>query len=375
MKKVVIIQRYLPHFRLEFFDGLRKACERENISLVLVYGKLEGNEARKIREVDLEWGVYAPGKTIRILGIDCYWLRCLQYTKDCDMVIVQQANRDLINYVLLAKRALGRFRLGYIGHGRNMQEKPGYIGNRIKQILTHRCDWWFAYTNNVRKYLTDKGFPEHKITTFNNAIDTSALSSDYDTITDQDKTILKTRLAIDSDNIAIFCGGLYKEKRIEFLLEAGHKIRSGLPDFHLLVVGKGIDDHLVIKAAGEYSWIHYIGPAHNLEKAKYFAISKILLLPGLVGLAILDAFAMKTPMITTDVPYHSPEIDYLENGINGVMTSNDLEQYSQEAVSLLTDGTRLQNLKENCRLSAKKYTIDNMVGRFGEGIKKALTMN
>jgi L-malate glycosyltransferase len=39
-----------------------------------------------------------------------------------------------------------------------------------------------------------------------------------------------------------------------------------------------------------------------------------MLMPGLVGLAVLDAFADGIPRVTTVIEYHSPEIEYLVPG-------------------------------------------------------------
>ena len=42
------------------------------------------------------------------------------------------------------------------------------------------------------------------------------------------------------------------------------------------------------------------------------------LLPGAVGLGVLDSFAFDVPLVTVDLPYHGPEIDYVRDGENGV---------------------------------------------------------
>jgi hypothetical protein len=44
----------------------------------------------------------------------------------------------------------------------------------------------------------------------------------------------------------------------------------------------------------------------------YFILSKLVLMPGLVGLAVLDASALEVPLVTTAVPYHTPELTTLK---------------------------------------------------------------
>jgi glycosyltransferase involved in cell wall biosynthesis len=95
-------------------------------------------------------------------------------------------------------------------------------------------------------------------------------------------------------------------------------------------------------------------------------------MPGAVGLAVIDSFASGTPLLTTDIPLHGPEIAYLQNGINGVVAADDVDGFVGEAVRLLTDDVWRRRLAEGCAVSARRYTLDNMIGRFAEGVSGCL---
>jgi hypothetical protein len=95
-------------------------------------------------------------------------------------------------------------------------------------------------------------------------------------------------------------------------------------------------------------------------------------MPGLVGLGILDCFALETPLITTEFQFHSPEIDYLQNGINGIISENSLESYVQAVQLVLTSDTLLQRLIDGCRKSAPIYCTEKMISNFAGGIYGAL---
>ena len=97
-------------------------------------------------------------------------------------------------------------------------------------------------------------------------------------------------------------------------------------------------------------------------------------MPGLVGLAIVDSFVTGTPIVTTDLPIHSPEIAYLINGVNGLMTSHNVKEYSDLVVSYFRDFNRLQELRTQCRATAERYTLDAMVNRFSDGIIRCLEL-
>jgi L-malate glycosyltransferase len=265
-----------------------------------------------------------------------------------------------------------KFKFAFWGHGANLQENPKSLKNKFKYRFLTAADYWFAYTNNVKKFLLSKNVNNSKISVLNNSIDTKTLKETYDNLDNEYVENIKTELNINSNNIAIYCGGIYKEKRIDFLIEVVEKVRISIPDFHLVVLGAGPDDYIIKNASLKNNWIHYIGPKFGKEKVAYFKMSSLFLMPGLVGLAVIDSFATQTPMITTEYPFHSPEIEYLENDFNGFITKNDLNSYSNKLINLFENPDEIKKLKEGCIKSADLYNTENMVDNFIEGVVKCL---
>lgn len=370
MKKVLIIYKFLPQYRKDFFELLKDELAKENIELTLIYGRLK-NEAKK-DEIDLEWGIFIPNITFSILGRDLIWQPCLKHLKDKDLIIVEQANALLLNYYLLLRRIFLKAKFAYWGHGLNRQNKADSIFNKFKLLLIKKCDWWFAYTESVKQLLISVRYCENKITVVQNSIDTKYLRESYEKISIEHINELAKKLNIKSKQVAIYCGAIYKEKRIEFLLSAAELIKKEISEFHLIIIGSGPDKYLIESFCVDKPWIHYLGPKFGADKIAYFKMSKIFLMPGAIGLAILDAFALQTPMITTNYEFHGPEIDYLENNINGIITENDLSTYATNAVEVLLDNERLKILEKNCRVSSKKYSNENMVSNFKTGLLKCL---
>ena len=92
------------------------------------------------------------------------------------------------------------------------------------------------------------------------------------------------------------------------------------------------------------------------------------------GLGVVDSFAMQTPMITTSSPTHGPEVEYIENGINGLITNDNIKDYSNTVINTLkTDG--YNQLIEGCKLSSKVFTVENMVNNFRGGVISCLGPN
>lgn len=372
MKRVLILYKFLPQYRVDFFNQLKDELYKKDIELILVYGKMKDAHSIKKDEVDLSWAIYRENKVISIGKTDLLWQPALNLAIKSDLVIVEHANKLLVNYVLIFMRIFSNMKLAFWGHGRNMQGKVNGFKNRLKYAYIGWCDHWFAYTEGVKEFLIEKNVSEDIITVVNNAIDTKLLRSQYLECSIDEIDKVKKELQIKGDNIAVYSGALYDIKKIDFLIKSAIEIRKDIDNFHLIIIGSGSDGHIVEKASKQYAWIHCMGPKFAKDKVVYFRIASIFMLPGAVGLAVLDSFATETPMITTDIPLHGPEIDYLRNNINGVMTKFDIVDYTSTITNLLKNRNVLDTLKQGCLSSLEYYTVEHMVEEFSKGVEKCL---
>jgi len=371
MKNVIILYRFLPQYRIEFYNGLKTELAKENVNLHLVYGKTNKVEALRNDEVEIEWANYVPNRSMRIGSLELLWQPVLSYLKNKDMIIVEGANKLLLNYILMYSRHFSKFKLGVWGHGRNLQIKKSSFKNKFKNIFLKKCDCYFAYTEGVKRFLLSENFSENKIVVVQNAIDTKPLKAQYAIVDESETEALKNGLNVTGTNIGVFCSGMYPEKRIDFILDVCYKVKKHVPDFHMIFIGSGIDAVKVESAAKQNDWIHYVGPKFGKERVPYFKIASIQLMPGLVGLGVLDSFVLEAPLFTTEFEFHSPEIEYLENGVNGVMTKNTFEDYSNTIIQTLQT-RKYDDLIEGCRISSEKYTMEKMIENFKNGILEHL---
>ncbi|MBF0231575.1 MAG: glycosyltransferase family 4 protein [Desulfamplus sp.] len=371
MANVCIIQRRLTHYRVPFFNALRKTLERCGISLKLLVGGGTPAEREKRDASELPWAHTIP--TIYLAGGRLCWQSIRHYIADSDLVIVTQENSLLYNHLLII--APRRFKLAFWGHGANFQScTPNGLKERFKRWEINRVDWWFAYTQLSADVVAAAGFPVERITVVNNAIDISALQRQRLVVTPEETRALRESLGFSTGPVAVFVGSLYQAKRLEFLFSAAEKIRRRVQDFQLLLLGDGPDRDEVRKWCTKNLWARWAGTQFGKQKAGYLSLAQVMLNPGLVGLNILDSFACGLPLITTACGIHSPEIAYLENGVNGVMVLDDLNEYVEATVRLMQDTDDLELLRDGCFTSAKVYTMDNFCRRFAEGIVGALNV-
>ena len=196
-----------------------------------------------------------------------------------------------------------------------------------KKLFVKHVDWWFAYTEQVKQELVKCAFPAERITNVQNAIDTTALLRAKSELSAQQLSTAQKRAGTGSRAHRHLLREDYKEKRIEFLLETCCRVRKQVPSFELIVIGNGEEKSKVLSAARNRQWLHYVGPKYGDERVAYFLLSDLFLMPSLVGLAILDSFALEVPMVTTKFPFHGPEMDYLKNNENGFVTEGNIDDY------------------------------------------------
>jgi glycosyltransferase involved in cell wall biosynthesis len=375
MRRVSIVYKSMPQWRRRFVELLRDRLAQDAIELQLIYGQAGAEDAAKQDRVDLEWAQRIENRIIRVSGRELYWQPCLHLLRGADLVIVEQASKLLVNYVLQARYLLGGARFAFWGHGKNFAHyDASSLGEFLKRRVSRRAHWWFAYNAKSAAVVQSLGFPADRTTLTQNAIDTRSLITAARAVDPSALTALCDELQLSGRNVCIYAGAMYRDKRLSFLLEACELIRQWVPDFEMIFIGAGADVGLVTQAAMRHSWIKYIGPKFDQEKVPYFMLSKLFLLPGVVGLAILDAFALAVPLVTTAVPGHGPEIDYLDDGTNGVVVqqAQSPAAYAETVRELLRDEERRQLLVAGCRAAADIYTVENMVERFAAGVRQAL---
>ena len=375
MKTVLMIEAQMKKYRLPFYEMLYQRLRCADVELVVAYSDPLEEELQKLDNCSLppEYGLKVEGSWLfkdRVL-----YQPLLREIRSADLVISEHAFKMIFTYYLLLLSRFGHKRVAFWGHGENRQGNRSTLLERSKKRTLNWVRWWFAYTIGTADYLHRQGVPAWKITTVQNSVDTRGIKDHIRSLGPEAKLEIRASLGIPATApVGIFVGSLHKLKSVALLLEASRLVRESVHDFHLIIVGGGPEEKEVRESAQHSSWIHCLGSKFGREKAKLLACADVFLLPGAVGLAILDAFAAELPLVTTTLPFHGPEIEYLEPGCNGVITSHGVLPFAQSVARLLTHPKELNNLREGARRSADKYSIENMVQNFSSGIMQCLAL-
>jgi hypothetical protein len=124
---VLIIEAQMKQYRVPFYHGLSAALAKSGVALKVAYSDPPASEASKRDTCDLpkEYGV----------KVKAYWLVrerlicqvALGEILKADLVIVDQANKFVLNHLLLLLSLSGIKRIAFVGHGVNAREDSFWV--------------------------------------------------------------------------------------------------------------------------------------------------------------------------------------------------------------------------------------------------------
>lgn len=363
--RVAIIHPWMPEYRIGFFVNLKSRLLELGIELDVFFGEPESDWKLRNDQSELDFGKMLPTKQIRFLGRTLLSkdISKIDGIENYGLVIVEHAVRNLETYKLLFRG----IPLAFWGHGRTYTQRALPILESLKTLLAKKGSWFFAYTAGGADYLARKGYASDQITVLNNTIDTTELAEQLSRVTDEEVVKLRRQVLGEATDVALYLGALDKSKRLDFLIQALDQVAASKPGFRLVVVGDGPERHKVELASSTRPWMYVAGSKLGAEKALYLRAADVLTIPGRAGLVVIDSFCAQVPIVTTTDPYHPPEFEYLIAGRNALIADLVAADYSKAVLKGL-DSAFAKALKNGCSESAEKYSIDDFVENFSQGI-------
>src|SRR4030067_593453 len=101
MKQVLIIQEFVPHYRVPFLEALCEALREADVDLRVAYGKQPGAMAYGSLGTNGSLRCGKKARSLRFFGGRLLLQPVLRRVLTADLVIVEQAHKHLINYLLL----------------------------------------------------------------------------------------------------------------------------------------------------------------------------------------------------------------------------------------------------------------------------------
>lgn len=369
-KSIALIQGHIPHYRVQLFAALQAEAERRGYRLTVYSAEQPSSTAMPFSHRML------PAHYLRNNKNGAYWIKGLaEAVAGSDIIIAPHGVQcATIPYLWLQRKRLCTSWIWW-GHGHNFQATTQapisqWLTGTVKHFLLMRGDGVITYTHGGAQYWCDRGLPADRVAPFLNTIDVEGLREAGRQVTNAQLAQARERLGLGGKHVLLFSGRLYAEKQVDFLLQAFSKIQHACPETALLILGDGQERERLeaLRRALHLRDVHFLGEITDpRETSVYFKLAQLLVIPGLVGLAIVHGFAFNLPLVTTERTFHSPEIEYLSCQ-NGRMTAHDPEAYADEIVRVLSSPEDLDIMRLHCDESARDLTIAASANRFMQAV-------
>lgn len=362
--KLMIVQPYVPAYRVGFFESLRNKLLEHDIECHIAAGSPAGAQAVRGDSVYRDWITPTQRRTMRVAGHTIKWQTKPTPWKNVDGLIVGLQGSSIPVYQALVASRVEKFRVGLWGHAKPYVGPGNKIDLGLEKLQMMSADHIFTYTPSGTEYVTRLGIDSEKVTTVMNTIDTSQLERQLNSISDSDIDQFTNALDLNINRTVCFVGGLDQSKRIDFLAKSMDHLWSIDPTIKVLIGGKGQDEHF-LRTAYDRRQALPLGYLNGRDKAIVLLTSRAICMPGRIGLVAVDALVSGRPILTTAWDYHAPEADYLIEGESRITARNDPIAYA-EVIKKLVDSQR----------GTRPFfypTIDNMIENYADGVLKMLS--
>lgn len=363
MKRVTIVQPYVPEYRVPFFEGLGASLAADDIECTIAAGHPDAAQGERGDSAERPWIQRVPERRISLGGRSITLGNSRRSWVDADAVIVGHVGSALDTYRALLHGRRSRLRVGVWGHIRSYVNDPNPLDAAVERWQLRRADHVFAYTPGGAAYAEQVGVDPARITTVMNTTSTEQLREACDAMSPSAVAAFRAAHGIDGLPTLAYIGGLDESKRIDFLAAALDAMWSLDATVRVLVAGKGRQSFLLEEAEARGQVVR-VGFADLHLKALIGLSSSALLNPGRIGLTAVEALALGRPLLTTTWAYHAPEAEYLVEGTSRLTTRDDPGTYAEVAV----------RLSQN-RVPPQEWPyprLDEMIGNFASGIRQLL---
>ena len=188
---------------------------------------------------------------------------------------------------------------------------------RIRQYWFKAFDKILAVSANMKTVLVEGGLQSETIDVLYSGIDVDAFSRQVGGSVIRDRYGLRPRQAVIGTVANIF-----PRKGYECLIDAVEHLRNAFPDIRCLIVGKGNKEYLaklqqLVRLKNLQGHITFAGFQENV--AGFLETFDVFVLPSRLegfGIALVEAMAMKKPVVATQVG-GIPEV--VEAGVTGYL--------------------------------------------------------
>lgn len=367
--KVGIIQKTIPHYRIDFFDEL---C-RQMPDLCIYHSTSLSSDGL----VDTTRFSF-PNKYLKIIETKyfIYQRLLIEFIKrKYDYIVLGLELKISSNILLWFMCIFMRTKIIWWTHGFNvhLRERNMWysIDRLIKTVFMKFSHKILLYTDYNFDELIKKGIPATKIIILNNALNEEAYKKSLLNVTDIDLRKVENETKKSKHTIT-FIGRLKKNKNLKMFIDIADNLRTKFYDLRAFVIGSGPERanlESYVKQKRLQDCVFFQGTINDpTALSPYLASTDFIVDTGAVGLSIVHSFIYGIPFVTLGDAAHSPEIVYLTSDFNGYI-AHDISELCEWISDTFKNCDKMNRLRQNCLLTiSDKVNFTSMVEKFVSSI-------
>lgn len=364
-KKIAIIQRVIPHYRIDFFSQL---CRK--LPNTVIFHSTKVTDDGLVQHDNFHF----PNQRVEMVDSRYFCFQRLVWNmirSDYDFIVLGLELRIVSNLMIWLLSYFKKSRIIWWTHGYNVHIRKKntnfYIDRIIKTFLMKRVYKILLYTEYNLDELLQRGIDQDKVIILNNTINEIPHQHHLNLVTAEMIEIAEKQTR-KSDHSLMFIGRLIPAKKADLLLEVVSKLMVFYADLRLLIIGDGEERSRLekeVQTLGLANHVFFLGTINDpASLAPYMKLTDFNILPGAVGLSLVHSMICGIPFVTLRDSPHSPEIAYLKNNYNGYMAT-DVDDMVDWLHDCFEHTAKISAMKNNCRTMIKnEINMAGMVSRF-----------
>ena len=357
MKKVLIIQRTLMHYRVPLFERLGELYD-----LTVAYSEKNEDWGNRIKSFKIE---YLRGKIWNELPDEQFSVsinRLIDICKNYDVLVLPMEPYRKVLYVTEKLRKYVKLIFWGIGVSASYDIRYDSVEYRRPtfESMVSMADASVFYTEYPKNKYFERGIPKEKMFVAPNTVE-----------------VLKVDLNGQARDSLLFVGTLLKQKRLELLLEAYKKAFEKKPNIPVLkIIGEGEEYENICEWIKNNSLLDKIilqGPIYDEELLKeQFLHALVTVSADQAGLTVLKSMGYGVPFIANKDAITGGEIYNITDGVNGVL----FDDFGELENILLDITDHPKKYEEMGRNAYQHYyscrTVENWIQGFSDAIEYAI---
>jgi len=242
---------------------------------------------------------------------------------------------------------------------------------RVRLLWWKRFEGVFLYTDaEAEKY--KKRYPATRfVSAMNNGININDVDTAIEMYSGERFEKWQAENKLIDKFVVLSCARLDKKNKFSLFMECIPSLLVEYPALIWCIIGNGDEEKRLKELSirlNIQSNVIFLGSEYEQEKlAPWFLTSKLLIHPGSIGLSLIHSMSYGLPVVThNNIAMQMPEIDALEDGVNGFLfEENNYNSMSEIVRNILNNNIGVNKISENAKsIIRSKYNTKSMANNF-----------